>query len=416
MTAPGRQVAAGSTPGANGPVPAPSAAPTPRYTRDALLHAVQALAPRLLATSDEIEAGRSLTEPLVQALVDAGLYRMFLPRALGGGEIDPLAYFDVIAALAQVESAAAWSVLISTSTMTGMVRGLPDEMLSRMFTSPRQAVTAGSGPPKGRAVEVPGGYRLTGRWTQGSNILIARWIHVGCHLYDGERPRLGPEGKPIYLRCVLPASQAEPVDTWTTTGMRGTGSHDFTVTDVIVPDERVHGASEESSRPQALYRFVGWTHVAHAAIGLGIARVAIEELVGLAGGKHATWHASEGRLATRTTVQAKVAQAEALVGSGRAYVREATRDAWETVERGEPLSPEQRAVYRLAIAQAMANAVQAVDLMYSVGGATSIYAASRLDRCLRDIHTAAAHVWVAPDTYELAGRLLLGLDPGSPNI
>jgi hypothetical protein len=97
-------------------------------------------------------------------------------------------------------------------------------------------------------------------------------------------------------------------------------------------------------------------------------------------------------------------------------VRESTRNVWETVERGELPSPEQRAVYRLAIAQAMANAVQAVDLMYSLGGASAIYATSRLDRCLRDVHTAAAHVWVAPDTYELAGRLLLGLDPGSPNI
>jgi alkylation response protein AidB-like acyl-CoA dehydrogenase len=197
--------------------------------------------------------------------------------------------------------------------------------------------------------------------------------------------------------------------------MRGTGSHDFALTDVFVPDERVHGL-EPSTRRETLYRFVGWTHVAHAAIGLGIARVAIDEFITLAGGKSATWHATEGRLATRTTIQAKVAQAEALVGSGRAYVREATRDLWETVERGQQPSPEQRAVYRLAVVQAMGYAVQAVDLMYNVGGATAIYATSRLDRCLRDVHTAAAHVWVAPDTYELAGRLLLGLDPGSPNI
>src|SRR5262249_40223053 len=107
---------------------------------------------------------------------------------------------------------------------------------------------------------------------------------------------------------------------------------------------------------------------------------------------------------------------EALVGSGRAYVREATRDLWDTVCRRETPSTTQRAVYRLAVAQAYANASQAVDLMYNLAGATAIYARSRLDRCLRDVHTAAAHVWVAPDTYELAGRLLLGLDPGSPNI
>jgi hypothetical protein len=186
--------------------------------------------------------------------------------------------------------------------------------------------------------------------------------------------------------------------------------------DVITTDNTISASVTQTNRAQPLYQFAGWTHIAHAALGLAIARVAIEEFVGLAGGKRATWMAGEGQLAQRTTIQARVAQAEALVGSGRAYVREATADLWETVSRGDRPSPDQRAVYRLAIAHAMANAVHAVDLMYAAGGATSIYARSRLDRCLRDVHTAAAHVWVAPDTYELAGRLLLGLDPGSTTI
>jgi alkylation response protein AidB-like acyl-CoA dehydrogenase len=382
--------------------------PAPDYSREGLLDAVKGLAPALRAASFEIERGRSLTEPIVQAMVDAGLYRMFFPRPLGGGQVDVLTYFDVVEALAQVESTAAWSVLISTSTMTTTVRGLSDELLREMFTTPRQTVMAGSGPPKGRVTKVPGGYRLTGRWTQGSNILLAGWIHVGCHYVEGDKP-------PVYLRCVLPAADATPEDTWDTTGMRGTGSHDFAINDKFVPDARVH-AGTDTQRPEPLYQFLGWTHVAHAALGLGIARSALDEFLAFAGGKRATWFAGEGQLATRTTIQAKVAQAEALVGSGRAYVREATRDLWETVSRRETPSPEQRAIYRLAIAQAYGNAIQAVDLVYNLGGATSIYASSRLDRCLRDIHTAAAHVWVAPDTYELAGRLLLGLDPGSTII
>src|SRR5262249_49432822 len=230
------------------------------------------------------------------------------------------------------------------------------------------------------------------------------------------QPRLGPDGRPIYLQCTLRPSDAQVLDTWDTTGMRGTGSHDYTVTDVFVPAARVHPIIDPSPRPQPLSQLVGWTHVAHAAVGLGIARVAIEEFVELAGGKLATWFALEGKLATRATIQAKVAQAEALTGSARAYVVEATRETWETVSRGERLSPRQRAIYRLAIAEAMANAIQAVDLMYAAGGATAIYAGSRLEGCLRDVRTAAAHVWVAPDNYEVAGRLLLGLDPGSTTI
>lgn len=388
----------------------------PSYAREDLLAAVRALAPRLRAASGAIEAARSLTEPIVQALADDGFYRMYLPRSLGGGELDPLTYFDVIEALTQVESVAGWSALISTGAMTITARGLPDETLRAMFTSPRTTIMAGSGPPKGRAHAVPGGYRLTGSWTQGSNIRIAAWVLAGCHLYDGDRPRLGPDGAPVYLRCILPASEVEIFDTWHTTGMRGTGSHDWAVNDKFIPEERVHRGTDPPARPQPFYQFVGWNHIAHAALGLGIARAAIDEFIEVAGGKSATWHVTEGRLATRTTIQAKVAQAEALVGAGRAYVREATRDIWETVSRRQTPSPSQRAIYRLAVAQAYAQAVQAVDLMYTLAGATAIYTQSRLDRCLRDIHTAGAHVWVAQDTYELAGRLLLGLDPGSPNI
>src|SRR5262245_29628831 len=388
----------------------------PRYARGGVMAAVEKLVPTISAMSAAIERARTLPEPLVQALADAGLYRIFLPRSLAGGQCDPLTYFDVVEALARADSAVGWSVLISTSSMTGTVRALADDVLAPMFHSPRVTIMAGSAPPRGRAHPAPGGYRLTGQWSQGSNIQIAGWVHVGAHVWDGESPRLGRDGSPEYLQCTFAGADAQVIDTWSTTGMRGTGSHDYAVTDLFVPADRAHALVTRSHRSEALYQFAGWTHVAHAALGLAIARVAIEEFIGLAGGKRATWMAGEGRLATRTTIQAKVARAEALVGSGRAYVREAVSQMWETVCRGEEPSPEQRAIYRVAIAHAMANAVETVDLMYAAAGATAIYARSRLDRCLRDVHTAAAHIWVAPDNYELAGRLLLGLDPGSPNI
>lgn len=349
-------------------------------------------------------------------MVDAGLYRLFVPRSLGGRELDPLAYFEVVEELAAIDSAVGWSVLISTSSTTGMLRGLPDEVVRSMFTTPRQSIVMGSAPPKGRAVAVPGGYRVTGRWSQGSNILLASWVDVGCIVYDGDEPRRGADGRPEQRLTVLPASEAQVFDTWDTTGMRGTGSHDFGFTDAFVPEERTILVGVPSKRPGPLYQFPGWTHVAHAALGIGIARVAVETFLEIAGGKRATWLPGEGQLAGRGTVQAKVGQAEALVGGARAYVRETLSDLWRTVSDGEAPTPRQRAVYRLSIAQAMASSVQAVDLMYSAGGASAIYATSALDRCLRDVHTAHAHVWVAPDNYEIAGRLLLGLDPGTPTI
>jgi len=349
-------------------------------------------------------------------MAEAGLYRLLVPRALGGHELDPLAYFDLVEDLAAIDSAVGWSVLISTSSTTGMLRGLPDDVIRSLFTTPRRSIVMGSAPPKGRAVTAPGGYRVTGRWSQGSNILIASWVDVGCIVHDGDQPRRGDDGRAEQRIVVLPASEAQVFDTWNTTGMRGTGSHDFGFTDCFVPEERTMLAGVPSKRPGPLFRFPGWTHSAHAALGIGVARVAIDAFLEMAGAKRATWLPGEGELSGRGTVQAKVGQAEALVGSARAYVRAMLGDLWDTVSAGESPTPRQRAAYRLSIAQAMVSCVQAVDLMFSAGGASAIYATSALDRCLRDIHTAHAHVWAAPDNFEIAGRLLLGLDPGTPTI
>jgi indole-3-acetate monooxygenase len=135
----------------------------------------------------------------VQALADAGLYRMFLPRSLGGGEVHPLTYFDVVEELARADSAVGWSVLISTSSMTGTARALGDPVLRPLFTSPRRTIMGGSAPPRGRAVPVSGGYRVTGRWTQGSNVRIARaragftWVAIsGMAISSGWAPRAAP--------------------------------------------------------------------------------------------------------------------------------------------------------------------------------------------------------------------------------
>src|SRR5262245_59018436 len=169
-------------PAAGRVAPTTAGAPAvPSYAREDLLAAVQKLAPAIREASDEIERGRTLPEPVVQAMVDAGLYRMFLPRSLGGGEIDPMTYFDVVLELTRADSAAGWSVLISTSSMTATVRALSDEVLAEMFTSPRRTIVEGSAAPRGRAVPAHGGYRLPGPWSQGSNVVLAGWLHGGRH-------------------------------------------------------------------------------------------------------------------------------------------------------------------------------------------------------------------------------------------
>jgi alkylation response protein AidB-like acyl-CoA dehydrogenase len=201
------------------------------------------------------------------------------------------------------------------------------------------------------------------------------------------------------------------LDTWHVAGLRGTGSHDMTVDDVVVPAER--SVSIVDDRPRAdgpLYAFpvFGLLAIGIAAVALGIARAAIDELVRLARAK--TPEGSRRTLAERPAVQVDVAQAEALVGAARAHLDTAIDRAWEAATQRGAIALEDRARLRLAATHATASAARATDLAYGAGGGSAIYAASPLQRCFRDVHVATQHMMVAPPTWELAGRVLLGID------
>jgi alkylation response protein AidB-like acyl-CoA dehydrogenase len=236
----------------------------------------------------------------------------------------------------------------------------------------------------------------------------------GCRVFDGDAPRLDANGRSEVRACFFPARHAEVIDTWTSTGLRGTGSHDFAVDDLFLPAERCVSLIGPAPRHGPLLAFPQIFRVMHAAHALGIAQAALDDLIELAGGKVPTWSTTRNLLRARSMVQARVGQAETWIGSARAYIHAATRDIWQTVLAGAEVSARQRATFCLAVTNALTASVQAVDLIYNTGGATSIYATSRLDRCLRDIHTTAQHVAVAPQNLESSGRLLLGLDSGNP--
>lgn len=209
---------------------------------------------------------------------------------------------------------------------------------------------------------------------------------------------------------LLPAHEVEIVDTWDTAGLRGTGSHDIVVQRRFVPTSRsVSLVADPPLADGALYRFpvFGLLALGIAGVALGVARAAVDELIRLAAEKRP----SDGRrtLAERGVVQAEVARTEAAIGAARAYLFEQVAAAWDEARRGNAIPTARRTRLRLAATHAVGSAAAAVDAMYAAGGGTAIYAASPLQRCFRDVHTAAAHAMVAPATLELAGRLLLGL-------
>lgn len=371
------------------------------------VRAARAIAPRARALRDETERQRRLPPPLVDALVAAGLFRLWVPRELGGVEADPRSLVETVEVLSAADGAVGWCLMIAAGTALSSGY-LPAAGAREIFGDPA-SIVGGRLAPGGRATRVDGGYRVSGRWGFNSGIDHATWLLGGCVLWEGDRMLLRPNGAPVARYMFFPKATCNVIDTWSVGGLRGTGSHDFEVEDVFVPDERSFSFDEPYLRAP-LYRLPPFTLLAPAfsAVALGIARGAIDALVELA--KHKTSCASGTPLRDRASAQAAVAQAEAQLRSARLFLLDAVDAAWRDTLAGRPLTLEQRALLRLASTHASTSAAHAVDLMYAAGGASSIYTTNPLERAFRDVHTATQHVLGQSQNYEAAGRVLLGIE------
>jgi alkylation response protein AidB-like acyl-CoA dehydrogenase len=374
----------------------------------ATLAAVRDLAPLIAQHADEAERERRLARPVVDALVNAGVFHLFLPPALGGVGAHPLEFCEVVETVATVDGSTGWCVMIGGGY--GQFAGLlPPSGATDIFSDPT-AVLAGGFRPTGVARAVAGGYEVSGQWPFASGSSYATWLLGGCRLLDGDQPRLTPAGTPELRLVFLPVGDATLLDTWHTAGLRGTASNDFVLRDRFVPTHRTCWFTHAPTRPEPLYRLpaVAVFAAGIAAVPLGIARHAIALFTALAGAKTPTWQ--HALLREKAAAQLVVGQAEGLVRAGRAFLTETLRDAWATVSGGAALSWAQRGLLWLAGTQAATQAVQAVELLFTAAGASAVYASTGLERCLRDVRTAAQHLAVAPTNFELAGQLALGLD------
>jgi alkylation response protein AidB-like acyl-CoA dehydrogenase len=375
-----------------------------------LVAAARGLVPAIRANVERIEQERRLPDELVQALAESGIPRMLVPTSLGGGEVDPITQMEVLEALAYADGSVGWvaSIASGTAWATSFLR---PEVATELLRDPGAIIVGSFGSPfGGRAVAVDGGYRVSGRWPFASGSPHATWLVGHSAVIDGDTPRLGPTGAPLTRVMIFPAAEATILDTWSATGLAGSGSHDFTVEDVFVPEELsfvLYGAPEFQTGPLYKARFFLLAHGAHA---LGIARAAIDAFLELATEKR---EAPTGVLVrNRAHVQVAVAQAEALVRGGRAYLWEATRQVWDEVCSTGAITPQNRALLRLAISSSFDNAMKSVDLMYTAGGGASVYRRNSLQRYFRDIHTVSQHSIVAPVSYEQTGQWLLSVSAG----
>lgn len=375
---------------------------------DGLLESARGVEQLIREHAEEAERERRVSKVVMEALAEAGLFRMLTPRSLGGLETHPVTCARVIEEISEFDSAAGWTLMTANSADWWCSR-LPTEGAEEIYRDDPSAVIASAFHPPMQARAVDGGYRVTGRRPFSSNIHDATWLMVTALVDPGGGADVQAIG--LYAR----AAEAEIIDTWYTLGMRGTDSNDVSLVDVFVPRSRIF-ALTPGSQPSALYggplyriSAMGEAGMVVCPVPLGIARSAVGELRRLAGGK--TPFGSAKVLRERGVAQRDLARAEAILRSARLLFYDALAEEWERAQAGIVHSLEQRADTTLAAAHAVRSAAEAVDLVCRLAGTSGVYTRSPLERHLRDIQTLRHHGFVAESRYETAGQVYLGVDP-----
>ena len=367
-----------------------------------LVEAAHGLRAAIEAHADDGERLRRLPMPTVKALVDADLMRMCVPAIYGGPEADPMTMVAAIEAVSAADGAAGWCSMIA-STTSSMAAFLP-EVTAREIYGDRTSITGGVFAPNGNGVATRrngvDGFEVTGRWAWGSGTQHCGWVLGGASCDDG-----------TFRLCWAPQADVTFHDTWYTSGMRGSGSLDYSFDAAFVPAERT--IQPGVTRPVVdtpLARFPNFALLAASvsAVGLGIARRALDELIDLAQGK--TPQYSSRTLARSGFTQIEVARADAQLRAARAFLLEQLADTWQTVLRGNEASIDARIGIRSAAVHAATTAAAVADTAFTLAGGTAVYDTSRLGRALRDAHVVTQHIQTAPKLNETIGKLLLGID------
>ena len=370
------------------------------------------LGPEIEVAAEEIERRRELPDSIVEALIERGLFRLLLPRSLGGAELRPAVYFEVIEEVAKHDASTAWCLGQACGcTMTSA--HLEPEVAREIFGGKRGIVAWGPpGPAEARAAR--GGYRLTGTWSFASGSHHATWLgaHVPILTADGT-PQLRPDGGPVIRTLLFPKASAKFTDIWHVIGLRGTGSDSYTVSGLFVPEKFavLRDTAAKPRQPGLLYAFSSSNIYASgfAGVALGIARGALDAFVELARDKIP--RGARHTLRDNNVIQAQVAQSEARLRGARAFLLRSLDQIWHDVAASARLTIDHNATIRLASTWAIHQAREVVDTAYHAAGATAIFENNPFERRFRDIHTVVQQYQGRQAHFETVGQVLLGLEP-----
>jgi alkylation response protein AidB-like acyl-CoA dehydrogenase len=388
----------------------PSAAECERRAAE-LIGRARDLVPLLDRAGDRIERGRCLPGDVLDALHDARLFRLLIPRSCDGEEVEPATLFQVVEAIAQGDASVAWCIGQGSGLSMSSAYVKPE--VARTVLGDRRAVLA-SGPnnPKATAVACDGGYRVTGEWGFASGSKHAAWLcGHGTVCEPGGQPRVGADGKLLELITVLfPKSSATMIDVWNVMGLNGTGSDSYSVKDLFVPADFSFTRESDADRrePGPLYRFsiFNMFGVGFSGVALGIARRALDEFIKLAISKKP--YAATALLCENNVIQSQVGLSEARLQSSRTYVIETFRKLYGAAAQGMRFTQDMRVANRTATCYAIHQAREVMNFVYHAAGATAIFKTNPFERRFRDLHTVTQQGQAAFSNFEALGQTLFG--------
>jgi alkylation response protein AidB-like acyl-CoA dehydrogenase len=369
------------------------------------------LGPAIAAAADAIESTRRIPAPLLAQLHAARMFRLLLPRSVGGEQIAPHCYVQVVEEIARHDGSVGWNVFVANSS--ALIAAFLDLAVARTIFAAPTTIVAWGPPNAVRAAAVPDGYRVSGTWDFASGCRNASWLGAHCHVVEPDGSlRRNHLGRPAIRSLLFPAAEATLIDTWNTIGMRGTASDSYRVEGLFVPEEFSTTREDPAARRERgpLYAFPqqGLYAVGVAGVALGIARAMLGEFIALAARK-----APRGlsRLADSATVQADVARAEATLGAARAYLIDTLASIYACADDIEPIGIPERARARLACSNAIHGAIEVASLTYKSAGVDAIFPGGPFERRFRDIHTLSQQIQSRTAHYEAVGQVLLGMAP-----
>jgi alkylation response protein AidB-like acyl-CoA dehydrogenase len=372
------------------------------------------LAPLLSAAAPRIDAACELPTDVLDAMHANGMFRLLVPRSVGGAELDPATYIQCVEAIASGDASVAWC-MNQGSGCSMSAAYLEPAVAREVFGGERDVLAWGMG-PGAKAIRVPGGWRVTGTWNFASGSRHATWLGAHCPCFDADgTPQRYPDGRPWERTMLFRREIATIKDVWQVLGLRGTGSDTYSVHELFVDDAHTmtRDRPEERRERGLTYRFAAMQIYASgfAAVALGIARATLDAFITLASGKTVALATTPMR--DNAVVQSAIGIADAKLNSARTWLIDVLRRTQDAVKLADELTLEQRIAIRQASTFAIHQAKEVVDVAYHEAGSSAIFDNNPFERRFRDINTVTQQVQGRRSHFETVGQFLLG---GTPNL